>query len=121
MRVTYPQLDQVALGLLSRRVEELGGSKAAVAAELGVARTAVSQALSLTYPGDTRKIRAKIVARYADQVICPALDQPIPPSDCAHYRERPLSACSAHPASVRHWQTCQGCAQNPARPREVGS
>lgn len=119
MRVTYPQLDETARELLARRVADLGGSKAAVAAELSVARTSVSQALSGTYPGDTRHLRAKIIARYAEQVDCPALGQSMSPAECAGYRERPLSACSAHPASVRHWQACQSCGHNPTRPREV--
>lgn len=113
MRMKYPQLDSAALALLTRRVSELGGSRAAVAAELGVGRTSVSQAIDGKYPGDTCHLRAKIMARYADLIACPVLG-PIPPRDCATYRERPLAACSANPASVSHWRACRVCINNPA-------
>lgn len=120
MRVTpeknYPQLDEDALNLLRTRLEFHGGSRAALARELGVSRTGVSQALDRKYPGDTRKLRAKIVETLADQVACPHLGVEISPQACKLWRERPLSAASASRADVKHWQACQSCRHNPARP-----
>ncbi|QCI65660.1 LysR family transcriptional regulator [Phreatobacter stygius] len=114
MRVkTYPQLDGEALALLQARVATLG-SKAAAARELGVSRTAVSSALSGSYVGDTKHLRAKIVEAFADQVFCPHLDRALAPTTCKTFRERDIGACTGSRDDVKHWQACQGCPQNPA-------
>lgn len=119
MRVTaptaYPQLDEEALRLLQARLEFHGGSRAALARELGVSRSGVSQALDGKYPGDTKKLRALIVETLAQQIACPHLGHDIAPQACRLFRERPLSAASAAPADVKHWQACQLCMNNPAR------
>ncbi len=115
MQVTYHQLDDEALHLLRTRLEYHAGSRAALARELGVSRSAISQALDLKYPGDTKKLRAKIVERLAAQLACPHLGVDLAPSECKAVRERPLSAASASPADVKHWQACQLCMNNPAR------
>lgn len=115
MPVTYPQLDDFAHALLAARLTEIGGNKAALARELEMSRSAVSQALSRSYPGDVRRIRARIVERYAEGVSCPHLACAIPPSECRAHRERPLSASSGSREAVKHWQACQACPQNPGR------
>ncbi len=115
MRVTYPQLDAEALRLLQVRLEFHGGSRAALARELGVSRSAVSQALDGKYPGDTKKLRARIVEQLADQVRCDFLGAEVAPSVCKTWRIRPLSAASGSRSDVKHWQACQTCIHNPAR------
>lgn len=115
MRVTYPQLDDEALEMLLARLDYHGNSRAALAKELGVSRSAISQALDRKYPGDTRKLRAKIIDHLAAQVACPHLGVDLAPAECKSLRERPLSAASASPADVKHWQACQHCRHNPAR------
>ena len=117
----YPQLDAEAIDLLQARVAHHKGSRAAVARELGVARSSVSQALDGKYPGDTRKLRAKIIEIFANQVMCPHLETEIAPSVCKAARERPLRSASGSRADVKHWQACQGCQNNPARQRHPSS
>lgn len=118
MRVTYPQLDDEAMALLTARLDHHGGNRAALARELGVARTSVSQALDGRYPGDTRKLRARIMELLADQQACPHLGRPIPPGLCRSYRERTMAQAATSRADVKHWQACRSCQSNPARPTE---
>lgn len=124
MRVTapmpYPQLDEEALRLLRARLEFHSGSRAALARELGVSRSGVSQALDGKYPGDTKKMRARIIETLADQVACPHLGVEIAPQVCKVWRERPLSAATGSRSDVKHWQACQSCIHNPAR-RSAGT
>lgn len=117
MRITnpqpngYPQLDDRAVALLIARVSALG-SRAAVARELDVARTSISQAIDRCYPADTRHLRNKIMERYAAEGInCPHLDRDLSPSECRSYRTRELATGSR--ASVKHWQACRCCQHNP--------
>ncbi len=117
MRVNYPQLDDLALGLLKDRLGELDGNKAELARELGIGRSSVSLALAGRYPADTGKLRALIIEKLADQVVCPHLGVDLAPAACKALRERPLSAASASRADAKHWQACQRCHQNPARQR----
>lgn len=115
----FPQLDRVALALVNRRVDELG-TRAAVAAELEVSRSGLSQALDGKYPADTRRLRARIVEKYAGGVACPHLGSEISPSICKAHRERPLAASMASRDTVKHWQACQACVENPDRNKNTG-
>jgi DNA-binding transcriptional regulator YdaS (Cro superfamily) len=115
MRVIYSQLDADLLTVLNARLAALGGNRAALAREIGVSRSAISQALDGRYPGDTRRLAARITAQLVEAVTCPALHRDIPPADCEAYRSRPLSACTASREAVKHWQACQACPQNPGR------
>lgn len=117
VQALYPQLDDEAQRLLRARLEFHGGSRAALARELGVSRSGVSQALDGKYPGDTKKLRARIIETLADQVACPHLGADLAPPECKAARERPLSAACGSPADVKHWQACQSCQNNPARRR----
>lgn len=119
MRVKYPQLDHEAIALLATRLAELGGSRAKLALDLDVSRSAISQALDGKYPGDTKKLRARIIEKYADQILCPALQRAMAPAECKAARERPLAVCTASRSSVQHWQACQCCTHNPARPVQM--
>lgn len=108
--VAYPQLEARTHALLAARVATVG-TKAGVAGELGVTRTAVSQALAGKYPADTRRLAVKILERYADGIACPHLKRDLPPTECRSLRERPLPTSPL--AAVKHWQACRHCRNNP--------
>lgn len=115
MRVTsYTQLDAEALTLLHSRLEFHKGSRTALARELSMSRSAISQALDGKYPGSTAKLRARIFDLLAGQVTCPHLGADISPARCKETRERPLSAASASRDDAKQWQACQSCRFNPA-------
>ena len=111
----WPQLDADALGLMQTWLQGHKNSRAALARHLGVSRSGVSQALDGRYPGDTKHLRALVVERLADQVLCPHLATEIAPSQCRSNRERSLAAASGSRSDVKHWQACQGCLHNPLR------
>jgi len=117
----WPQLDQEALDLAQAWLAAHGDSRAALARHLGVSRSAISQALDGRYPGDTRKLRAKLVERLAELVRCPHLAADLTPAECRAYRERPLSSASASRSDVKHWQACQGCPLNPDRIQDAAA
>ena len=105
------QLDKRALILLHAAVDRLG-SVAAVARELGYARSSVSMAADGRYPGNARHLQAAIIERYADGLFCPHLRVEIAPAACRDHRERPLPTSPR--AAVKHWQACRACPLNPA-------
>lgn len=112
MRVKHPQLDREALDLLNARVELLG-SRAKVAAELGYARSAISQAMDGKYPGDTKHLRAAIVEAYASRIDCPHLGTDLAPETCREYRERSMQEALGSRDTVKLWQACRICSRNP--------
>lgn len=114
----YPQLDERGQMLLREALKK-HGSRAAVAEQLGVARTAVSQALNGRYPADARKLAAKIVERFADHVACPHLAREIRSAECVELRERPFVPTGRE--AVKQWQACRACPLNPnSEIRNVG-
>ena len=115
MRVTYPQLDAEAMALLAERLDHHRGSRAALARELGVSRSGISQAIDGKYPGDTRRLRARIIEILANQITCPHLGIEMPPQTCRSWRERPITAATGSRDDVKHWQACQHCHHNPIR------
>jgi len=117
MRVTYQQLDQDALQLVEARVRTLG-SRAAVAAELGYARSTLSLAMDGKYPGETKHLRAAIIAAYASRVLCPHLGTDIAPARCLENRTRTLQQSLGSREAVKQWQACQTCTQNPNATRQ---
>lgn len=116
MRVIYPQLDPDALALINARVAVLG-SRAKVAAELGYARSALSQAMDGKYPGDTRHLRAAVISAYASRVSCPHLGTDLSPEQCRDNRERTMQEALGSRDTVKLWQACRSCPQNPAAKR----
>jgi DNA-binding transcriptional regulator YdaS (Cro superfamily) len=110
--MTYTQLDPDTIAILTGRATELG-SRAAVARELGVSRSAISQAIDGRYPGDTGRIKAKIIERYAEAVACPHLGRDIPPTECRRHRSRPTT--SASPTAFAFARACRACVHNPDR------
>lgn len=86
-----------------------GSSRAQVARELGVSRTAVSLLLAGKYPGSTDRMAARVMERYG-RVSCPYLEREVTPAECQHHAgEMP----TASPDALRHWRVCQGCEHNP--------
>lgn len=110
MSVTYPQLDETALRILREQVQALG-SIAAVGRALGYSRPAISSALTSTYRGDTRTLRARIVEIFGAPIHCPHLDSVIQTTVCAWWRTRPCP--TAHAGEVSHWLACKTCPLNP--------
>lgn len=93
------------LDLLRTRVEELG-SIAAVAAEVGYSRSAVSLALSGNYPAKVTKLAAAVIAAYT-RCVCPYLKREITAAECRRHRTRPMP--QSVPDELRFWSTCQRC------------
>lgn len=98
------------LDLLQARVK--GSSQAAVARELGLSRSAISQVLSGTYPACTTAIARKVLATYGE-VACPHLGQAIPATACLDFQTRPMSTSNHH--ALNHWAACQACPHNTHR------
>lgn len=97
-----------ALDLMRARVAS--SSVAAVARELDYSRPAVSMALSGRYLGRLDRLARRALERLGG-VICPHLGRPIPATECADHRRRPMPSGSAR--SFRHWQACRHCPHNP--------
>jgi len=111
----YPQLDAEAMTLLRQRLAHHHGSRSALARELAVSRSGISQALDGRYPANTAMLRTRIIEKFADRVVCPHRGAEMAPAECRQARERPLTACMGSPDDVKHWQACQSCPQNPKR------
>lgn len=100
------------LELLKARAEAT--SKAAVALELGVSRTAVSLVLAGKYPGKTDRMRERVLEMLS-RVRCPYSGGMVSPADCAEMAGKmPTSS----PGALRWWRRCQRCEHNPNREGE---
>lgn len=98
------------LELLQARVK--GSSQAAVARELGLSRSAISQVLSGTYPACTNAIAKKVLDTFGD-VACPHLGQAIPAMACLDFQGRAIPTSNPH--ALNHWAACQACPHNTHR------
>lgn len=112
MPVSYPQLDEAALGVLREAIKATG-SIAAVARRLGYSRPALSSLLSGSYPADTRQLRALIMETFGGRLRCPHLAEEIAAADCAWHRSRPIP--TSRRSEVEHWLACKTCSLNPDR------
>lgn len=99
--------DPHALSLLTRAVEN--SSKAAVAAEIGYSRTAVSLYMGGTYDANPEKLEAAIRASY-DRYTCPHTRQEISGPECQHRLNSPKPFGGR--AKRAHWDACQKCQGN---------
>lgn len=81
-------------------------SKATVALQLGISRTAVSLVVNGKYPSSTEKIAARVVETFG-KVLCPYLNTNIRQSECREYSSSPIPTSS--PRALRHWKACQKC------------
>lgn len=92
------------LELLTEAVKN--SSKAKVAAELGISRTAISLVMHGKYPASTEKIEALVLNHYS-RVECPHLCKSIQVTECRQHcaNEAPTSS----PRAMRFWRACQSC------------
>lgn len=102
------------LELLKNAVNK--SSKQAVAAELGVSRTAISLVCSGNYPAKTDKIEKLVIEAYG-RIQCPFLQAEISLNDCRNHHEANVPTSS--PRAMRHWRACQGCPNKGGRHEQV--
>lgn len=95
------------LELLTEAVD--ASNRAEVAKELGVSRTAVSLLLLGRYPGNTNRMAARILERYA-RVDCPHTGKNVTPDHCRKFTGQ---VPSSSPAALRQWRACRACPHTP--------
>ena len=93
------------LTILKRECE--GRSKAAVARELGYARTSVSLVVSGRYGGSPARIAARVMEVFGKPRFCPHLKSEISPVACSDRRSGPMPTSSA--SDLKHWTACKSC------------
>lgn len=91
------------LSLLRAEVERTNTVKAA--ARIGVARSAVSMALSGKYPAGTERLAEKVMGALG-QVACPQMGE-ITAVECASRRDRAMPTASRQ--SLQAWRECRSC------------
>lgn len=84
-----------------------GRSTAAIARDLGYARTSIALVLSGNYPVEPTRVLAKAVEVYGADVACPHLGREITRTACDEHRSRPMPTSSA--AALKHWTACKTC------------
>lgn len=94
--------------LLAAEVEASNRTEAGK--RIGISRSAVSLALTNTYPSPSTAGIERRVIEALDGRECPAQGQRISAQQCRDYRERP--APTHNPMAMRIWRTCQGCPHN---------
>lgn len=97
-------MNETWLDLLRAEVEKT--SRKAVAARLGVSRTAISLVMSGKYGAKTDNIAA-LVMEVLGVIACPYLGKEITRRECHEHAGRAIPTSS--PRAVRHWKTCQTC------------
>lgn len=95
------------LTLLSEAVN--ASSRTNVAKELGVSRPSVSLLLSGSYPGNTNRMAARVMERYA-RVDCPHTGKSVTPDHCRKFTGQ---VPSSSPAALRQWRACRACPHTP--------
>jgi hypothetical protein len=83
-------------------------SKAQVALDLGVSRTAISLVVHDKYPADTRHIASRVLEVYG-RIPCPHLGVEISQAKCREYHSSQPPTSS--PRAMKHWRACQNCMQ----------
>jgi hypothetical protein len=95
------------MAMLKEQVE--ARSITAVAADLGVSRTAISLILSGKYPGGTDRMAARIQDVFS-RVQCPYSGGLVSPAECA---QRSGKMPMGSPGALRWWRMCQICEHKP--------
>lgn len=107
------------IALLRAEVDEKGRTKADVAREIGMPRCSLSLLLSGNYPArmdrKTRLYAHKVVALYANRVLCPHLRAAISDDACRAHATAPMS--TSDPVKLRQWAACRACPHNPRLPK----
>ena len=89
-----------------------GRSTAAIARDLGYARTSIALVFSGNYPIEPTRVLSKAVEVYGGKRTCPHLGAEIERAECDTHRARPMPTSSA--AALKHWTACQTCPVNHA-------
>lgn len=86
-------------------------SMTAAGRQIGMSRSAVSLALSNTYPSrSVRGVAMRVIAALG-RVECPAQLAQITEPECREFRVR--RPPTHNPNALRQWQVCQRCPKNP--------
>ena len=104
----------LAMHLLLDAVAQHKKGKAGVAVRLGCCRTLLSRILS---PNDNTPISEalsqKIIDTYHLTPDCPAIQEPIPRSECERIANGP--APMHNPTAMARWKICQTCPHKPVK------
>ncbi len=96
--------------ILRREVAAKGPKQ--VAAELGVSRTAIDLLCNNKYPGNTKKMEARVKAIYGKEgkIACPVLGT-IDPLRCAETwrRAQAIGMKAGNPDTLKLYNACQSC------------
>lgn len=87
------------LELLKAEVEK--SSVAAVARELDYARPSISLVVHGKYPGKTDRIKARVLAVYADKIACPVTGTPMTRAEFEQIRAAPMP--TSNPKRLKQW------------------
>ncbi len=101
-----------AINLLRQRVAAHG--QAAVARELAISKTAVSQILNGKYQASTEHVEARIMKLYGlgGAVNCPHRQEQITPAECAETYNRAVAIglkATGNPQTMRQHHACLHC------------
>lgn len=112
--LVMPDPDWIAL--LRAEVIEKKRSITDVAREINMPRPSLSLLLSGNYPAKldrkTKNYAHKVVALYANRVLCPHVHQAISDDACRAHASAPMS--TSDPVKLRQWAACRSCQHNPA-------
>lgn len=116
-----PLPDPAWIDVLRAEAAKPGRTKQAIAAELGVSRTAISLLCAGKYSAGldqvSAKIAAEVVARYAQQVWCHHAHAAISESACKGHASAPMS--TSDPVKLRQWAACRACPLNPVKNNRI--
>ncbi len=90
------------------RAEAERTSISAAARRIGYSRPAVSAAIKGKYPGDTRRLAARVLAVLGALISCPHTGDAMHVEECRKWRARPMPMGSAE--DLKHWRACRTCA-----------
>ncbi|WP_299001694.1 helix-turn-helix transcriptional regulator [uncultured Shewanella sp.] len=97
--------------ILSQQAKARG--QVAVANELGVSKTVVSQLINGKYPGDLNRMQALVEGAYmAKTVSCPIMGD-IPLHQCDKYQRNTLTS---HPTRLKLYRACRGGCPHSSQP-----
>lgn len=77
-----------------------------VARKLGVSRTSISLLLAGKYPGNTERMKKRIIAMFGGH-ICPQSGLRVDSSQCQRRRAEPMP--TANPHVLHQWRECASC------------
>lgn len=101
-----------AISLLRQQVAAKG--QAAVARELGISKTAVSQILNGKYQASTEHVESRVMRLYGNRgaLVCPHREEEISPAECAETYNRAATVglrATGNPDTMRQHHACRHC------------